>query len=349
MATAWASLRFADSQRIEWSSFSFNVATFRGVCYQTKTSWRGQPFGFICSGFLSHGSHSWVAKWLRVLDSLGSQNFRDYACHASFLWLELDSDANPILPLQAMTYSTALKWLRYFLTFPWLSEPPVLPLTNYTLHSLKGTLLSFALEIPEISDGHRSSQGHHRGSSVVLYSRDDVLGALRLQQQLRLAVLGNWRPRTPQHRGGQSPMPVIPVVVEAFSKSLSTSAWGYFSFDVTLPGALPHCVAPTLPGLQPTDTASGPAPQHCSNAADDSALEDSAESEFGDMGPPDELIFLTSTGIVHAASATASSSRTLCGATLAPDKCSIVDNFRPEHRLCRRAACVAAFASLSKS
>ena len=123
LATAWASLRFADSQRIEWSSFSFDVATFRGVCYQTKTSWRGQPFGFICSGFLSHGSHSWVAKWLRVLDSLGSQNFRDYACHASFLWLELDSDANPILPLQAMTYSTALKWLRYFLSFPGSLSP----------------------------------------------------------------------------------------------------------------------------------------------------------------------------------------------------------------------------------
>ena len=247
LATTWSSLRFADSQRIEWSSFSFDVATFRGICYQTKTSWQGQPFGLVASGFLSRGSHSWVAKWLRVLDSLASQNYRDYAEQASFLWVDLDADSSPIMPLQAMSYASALKWLHHFLSFPWPSDPPSLPIMNFTLHSLKGTMLSYALELPEISDGDRGSQGHHRGSSVVLYSRDDVLGALRLQQQIRLAVLGNWRPRTPQHRGGQSPMTPVPVVLEAFSKQISLAPWGYFSFELGSPGALPHCVAPHLP------------------------------------------------------------------------------------------------------
>ena len=247
-----------------------------------------------------------------------------------------------------MSYSTALKWLRHFLAFPWLSDPPILPLTNYTLHSLKGTLLSFALELPEISDGDRASQGHHRGSSIVLYSRDDVLGALRLQQQIRLAVLANWRPRTPQHRGGQSPMAPVPIVIEAFSKPLSLAPWGYFVFDVSSPGALPHCTAPHLPGSGSASSRHGSTLVQDPNVAVDSALEDSAESDIGDLGPPDELTFMTSTGIVHAA-CEAGSTKSLCGIFLPPNKCSLVANFRPEHRLCRRAACVAAFASLSKA
>ena len=264
LVTTWSSLRFADSQRIEWSTFAFDVSTFRAICYQTKTSWQGQPFGLITAGFLSHGTHSWVAKWLRVLDSLASQNLRDHGDHASFLWVELDADTNPVLPLQAMSYATALRWLRHFLSFPWLSAPPFLPITNYTLHSLKGTFLSFALELPEISEADRASQGHHRGNSVVLYSRDDVLGALRLQQQIKLAVLANWRPRTPQHRGGQSPMVPVPVVVEAFSKPISEAPWGYFAFNVSVPGALPHCVAPTLPGSGSATSTSTPNPAQAS-------------------------------------------------------------------------------------
>ena len=66
LLTVWASLRFSDSQRVEWSSFAFDVVSLRGIAYQTKVSHQGQPFGLITAGFLHHGGHSWVAKWLRV-------------------------------------------------------------------------------------------------------------------------------------------------------------------------------------------------------------------------------------------------------------------------------------------
>ncbi|CAE7338940.1 unnamed protein product, partial [Symbiodinium sp. CCMP2592] len=46
LVTCWSSLRFADSQRIEWSSFAFDVVSLRAIAYQTKTSHQGQPFGF---------------------------------------------------------------------------------------------------------------------------------------------------------------------------------------------------------------------------------------------------------------------------------------------------------------
>eukprot|EP00439_Symbiodinium_sp_Y106_P005918 s8930_g1.t1 len=63
LLTAWASLHFSDSQRVEWSSFAFDIVSLRGVAYQTKVSHQGQPFGLITAGFLHHGSHSWVAKF----------------------------------------------------------------------------------------------------------------------------------------------------------------------------------------------------------------------------------------------------------------------------------------------
>ena len=78
LVTVWASLRFSDSQRVEWSSFAFDIVSLRGVAYQTKVSHQGQPFGLITAGFLHHGSHSWVAKGLRVLDSVASSEVRDF-------------------------------------------------------------------------------------------------------------------------------------------------------------------------------------------------------------------------------------------------------------------------------
>ena len=61
LVAAWGSLRFADLQRVEWSSLSFDLHVLRGTCYATKTCHTGQPWGILASGILSRGTHSWVS------------------------------------------------------------------------------------------------------------------------------------------------------------------------------------------------------------------------------------------------------------------------------------------------
>ena len=246
LITVWASLRFSDSQRVEWSSFAFDIVSLRGVAYQTKVSHQGQPFGLITAGFLHHGSHSWVAKWLRVLDSVASSEVRDFGVAPSFLFPALDERAELIRPLSPMSYASCLKWLRYYLQFPWLDCPPDLPVSNYTVHSMKCSLLSYMLEVPSILGPDKDAQGHHRGSSRELYSRDDVLGALRAQQQLRAAVLAGCGParRSTEARNCRC---------NPFRCPLSPSARILVRFDVSHSGSLPWTPeqAASLPAVAP--------------------------------------------------------------------------------------------------
>ncbi|CAE7347235.1 unnamed protein product [Symbiodinium sp. CCMP2592] len=316
LVTCWASLRFADSQRIEWSSFAFDVVSLRAIAYQTKTSHQGQPFGLITQGFLHHGTHSWVARWLRVLDSIASQEVRDFGVAPSFLFPALDDDAELLRPLEPMSYPSCLRWLRYYLQFPWMVSPPEVPVSNYTVHSMKCSLLSYMLEVPDIRGPDRDAQGHHRGSSRELYSRDDVLGALRAQTQLRSAVLADFRPRTPLHRGAQLPMAPIPFTLEAFSKEIDPAPWGFFSFDVGVPGSLPWvpgqssaCAAETPAAEASTKAAEPSLPDSASEAGSESSLE--PEAGPASLGPPDEVHMVAATGVVHAACP--SGERTLCG------------------------------------
>ena len=58
-----------------------------------------------------------------------------------------------------MSYASSLKWLRCYLQCPWLDSPPEIPVSNYTAHSLKCSLLSFMLELPEIQGSDRDAQG----------------------------------------------------------------------------------------------------------------------------------------------------------------------------------------------
>ena len=359
LLTVWASLRFSDSQRVEWSSFAFDVVSLRGVAYQTKVSHQGQPFGLITAGFLHHGGHSWVAKWLRVLDSVASSEIRDFGVAPSFLFPALDESAELLRPLSPMSYASCLKWLRYYLQFPWLDCPPDIPVSNYTVHSMKCSLLNYMLEVPSILGPDRDSQGHHRGSSRELHSRDDVLGALRAQQQLRAAVLSGLRPRTPQHRGAQLPMPAIPVSIESFRKDISTAPWGFFRFDVSHPGSLPWTPdqATNLPVVAPHAPAATSVPQTVLPAfsastedtvsEEDSASEPELEGTDPLLGCPEEVGMLASTGVVHAAAS--SSGKTLCGIHMSGSRWQEVLSINSRHSLCRRKACVKAFAALERA
>jgi len=70
----------------------------------------------------------------------------------------------------------------------------------YALH-LKVTLLSMAKQLDE-DPRHCADHGHHRvpsgQTSVRLYSRDDVWGALMLQFNIIRAFATGWWPTTPQ-------------------------------------------------------------------------------------------------------------------------------------------------------
>ena len=359
LLTVWASLRFSDSQRVEWSSFAFDVVSLRGVAYQTKVSHQGQPFGLITAGFLHHGGHSWVAKWLRVLDSVASSEIRDFGVAPSFLFPALDESAELVRPLSPMSYASCLKWLRYYLQFPWLDCPPDVPVSNYTVHSMKCSLLSYMLEVPSILGPDRDSQGHHRGSSRELYSRDDVLGALRAQQQLRAAVQSGLRPRTPQHRGAQLPMPAIPVSIESFRKDISTAPWGFFMFDVLHPGSLPWTPdqATNLPVVASQAPAATLVPQAAlptfsastedTGSEEDSASEPELEGTDPLLGCPEEVCMFASTGVVHATAS--SSGKTLCGIHMSGSRWQEVLSISSRHSLCRRQACVKAFAALERA
>ena len=72
----------------------------------------------------------------------------------------------------------------------------------FILHSLKVSLLSASaqLRMPEES---RRLQGHHKLTSVQLYSRDDTIQSLWLQGQIATHVQQGWRPPRPQARGSQ--------------------------------------------------------------------------------------------------------------------------------------------------
>ena len=114
---------------------------------------------------------------------------------------------------------------REMLSTPWKRFSGPHPLEemnlNYTLHSPKATLLSFGPQLGSVVDSDdRLQQGHHVDprKSLHLYGRDSVWGALRYQQIVVQQVRAGFRPKTAQHRGGQTPLVEPPVALECFNK-----------------------------------------------------------------------------------------------------------------------------------
>ncbi|CAE7223782.1 unnamed protein product [Symbiodinium sp. CCMP2592] len=203
-----ASLRFADAQHVRWSTLCISNFTLRGICYRTKTTKGGCPWGLLSFGLFSSSEDwgmTWLPHWLGALDEVwcdirsrfGPQPEPDCLF---FLWSETG--------FAPASYSQALQKLRYMLTLSGIAPAQA---AQYTLHSLKTTFLSWMsqLSIPLAS---RFLQGHHKApGSAQLYSRDDVWPALRAQWLLWRSIHAGFRPARPQHRGGQSPL-VEPLV-----------------------------------------------------------------------------------------------------------------------------------------
>ena len=146
-------------------------------------------WGLIGQGFLSHGSFNWLHKFLRTLDRVYHEHGQDTSI--DFLFPSCKDDSIR-LPIQAMQHAECLYFLRKYLRIFWhksSSEDVTLSAQSYTVHGLKSTLLSYAAQL-QLPDEMRRIQGKHRAvqaSTRLLYSRDDVSAALRLQQIIRMA------------------------------------------------------------------------------------------------------------------------------------------------------------------
>ena len=181
---AWASLRFSDAQRIEMARMVLSTTDLRGIIWRSKTTTVGMPFGAMNSGILSKGAHSWMWKFIKTMDSILNDNG---APDVDFLLPHCDADLVSF-PLTPMTYATALFHFRRLIHCPWRSSSN--PMTgldlNFTLHSLKATLLSWGPQLSmHTQPEQRLQQGHHvsQSSSLAVYSRDSVWGALDFQNR----------------------------------------------------------------------------------------------------------------------------------------------------------------------
>ena len=228
----WSGMRFADLQRTYLSSLAYDLTSLRGLSYRTKTCKSGCPFGLLCRGFLSSGSFNWVFRYLQEIDSLYSK-FGRQPSEIDFIVPSLDQLGQDECP-GPMTYPEALHHCRYFLSLPWRKSPINTEITaqHYTVHGLKSTLLSFANQL-QLAPELRRLQGKHKDplQSTRLYSRDDVNGALQLQEEIITAVQKGWRPHTSLGRGGQIPIQEQEFTLEKFKKDAGDPQWSFFAFN----------------------------------------------------------------------------------------------------------------------
>ena len=227
----WSGLRFSDLQRSHLSSWQLDANSLRGLTWRAKTCNSATPFGILLSGILSCGSWTWVHRYLQALDQLylgESLDLIDFAIPA------FDSNGVPVKPYDAMTYAEALYYLRLYLSLPWSSQGSQMAFntSSYSVHGLKATVLSWAAQA-NLPEEDRRVHGKHKPAqlSVQLYSRDDILGSLRVQTNLISQIVKGWRPVTPLARGGQKPLVEPQFSVERFRKDKGDLEWKFFRFD----------------------------------------------------------------------------------------------------------------------
>jgi len=195
---AWGSLRFSDAQRMDLGEVIYHNGTMRGVVWRYKTAVSGMPIAVAAEGFLSQGSHNSLWNFLTVLDTVLTKSGMS---NVDFLIPLVDEDG-PCYPLEPVDYATSLYHLRRLLSCPWRQRSDLLQhiKLNFTLHSLKATLLSLGPQLHEqTTPEQRLSQRHHADphSSLATYSRDAVWTALTYQRKLILQVQQGWRPSLP--------------------------------------------------------------------------------------------------------------------------------------------------------
>lgn len=230
LTLVWSGLRFSDLQRSQLHTWQLDATSLRGLTWRSKTCSTSTPFGIRLQGWLSKGSWTRVHKYLSTLDQLHADSNPE---EIDFALPSFGDQASPPAPMQAMPYAEALYMLRYYMQLPWKQQKVDIGLagSSYTLHGLKATLLSYAVQL-NLPEEDRRVHGKHRpaNQSVSLYGRDDIAGSLRLQDAIIDSVNKQWRPCTPLARGGQTPLPEPQFTLESSSKFLSFDDWKFFRF-----------------------------------------------------------------------------------------------------------------------
>ena len=105
LACVHASIRFGDSQRVDWSCIQLSTHGLHAIAYATKTTRRGQPFACTWHGLSGRdSSSSWVLQWLEALAAVSSQ-----ACESpDFLFLHSALHSDDIEELAPASYSQSL-------------------------------------------------------------------------------------------------------------------------------------------------------------------------------------------------------------------------------------------------
>ena len=183
----WGSLRFSDAQRIDVAGLTLENGLLRGECWRTKSSSCGMPFGVLTMGIC----HNWSGAVAAVMEQMAGCDF--LLCGRAG---------------QPASFACTLMNFRRLLVQR--AQVPVEMVSSYTLHSMKATGLSWALQVG-VDAVSRRVMGHHRARDsgermAGTYSRDDVLLGLRAQLKILRAIRRGWCPLTPQGRGGKTPL-----------------------------------------------------------------------------------------------------------------------------------------------
>ena len=359
----WSSLRFGDAQHLHLQDLYIDSDSIRGVAYRTKTK-KYMPFGCLISGLCKMPLHQcWVFHWLHTMTAHITL-CRDTADYPDYIFLSLTTDA-----VRPLSYAETLAQLRYLL-HRW-GRIPEEQCLQYTLHSMKVTLLAFWRQA-DFSLEARHLQGHHVfAPSSTLYGRDDIAPILTTQFAFVEKVHSGWRPRTPILRGvsyvASEPevdlvsedlewvpyialLPFFHIAYPGFeatstsSKSGSSSVVGsgLHSATSSVPGADGSTLAAPLVEDVPATVVT--CKLEVSSPADSPLEEETSESEGSfqeSLGPSEEVSFLC-----------AETSEVLHASLRGKPACNCRGTFRAvthpsnKARLCRARACAALFAAL---
>ena len=305
LVAATASLRFSDCQHVLWSSLQAGRDCLRAISYRTKSSRRGMPFGLVSCGFYGDTAayyHSWVCKYLFLLgcewDKI-TERFGETVPDALF-FLSDDTEWRP------MSYAQALSAFRGALVSAGLSPQEA---SNYTLHSLKTSLLASLAQL-QVSFKKRGLQGHHRSSAngcVLLYSRDDVHGALSLQQMFWDKVRSGWLPLSPQARGGLHPSQQVPIEPQVLAFHASPAHSRFPVEDISAFSSAPSATAADPPPSAPAAPApSGHSDVDSSSSSSSSSAPSTQQArswtKVSEQEAEEHLWVQTSSGLIHCAS-----------------------------------------------
>ena len=258
LTCVYGSLRWSDSQHVQWQSLMFSSSCLRALVFRTKTSRAGMPVAFRIFGVLGLGSEvrqTWLAHYLEILAGVWQEMraaFGQAVC-PDCLWFTWHKAEDAFSPL---SYAQSLRFFREAAVASGLTSG-MLQAQSLTLHSLKVCMLSTMLVL-NIDRASRCAQGHHRGSAAELYSRDDVWSALQAQEVVLSKLQAGWLPLTPMGRGGQSPIQQLPLLPVREVK--------------------PHAVLSDVFPLLPDFSAADLGPASCSAEDEDSSVVSTAEA-----------------------------------------------------------------------